>query len=85
MVPPSELSADPLECLTLGECGPYLYTAYCSACRRSRDVDLAALANRFGGDFPVRDVRKRLRCMDCRSRRIVISFVPRGHSVSIGR
>lgn len=80
-----QLATDPLLVLTLGEAArDYVYSASCSACRYNSRIDLDALAGRLGADFPLRELRKRLRCSQCRSRRIIISLVPRSMSFAKG-
>lgn len=53
----------------------YYYGAYCSKCKHYARLSLVKLRTRLGDDFPLRDVRPRLRCRRCRSRHIVITFL----------
>jgi hypothetical protein len=53
----------------------YYYGAYCGKCKHTARLSLVKLRARLGDDFPLRDVRPRLRCRRCRSRHIVITFL----------
>jgi hypothetical protein len=53
----------------------YYYGAYCRKCRHTARLSLVKLRARLGDDFPLKDVRPRLRCRRCRSRQIVITFL----------
>jgi hypothetical protein len=52
-----------------------VYGATCERCKETRRVDLANLRDRLGPDVLVRDVRKRLRCRACGSRRVITATV----------
>jgi hypothetical protein len=49
--------------------------AFCGKCKHSARLSLMKLRARLGDDFPLKDVRPRLRCRRCRSRHIVITFL----------
>ena len=53
----------------------YYYGAYCGKCKHHARLSLVKLRARLGDDFPLCDVRPRLRCRQCRSRHIVITFL----------
>ena|ERR1700733_4382935 len=53
----------------------YYYGAYCRKCRHTARLSLLKLRAHLGDDFPLKDVRPRLRCQRCRSRQIVITFL----------
>ena len=53
----------------------YYYGAYCRKCRHTARLSLLKLRVQLGDDFPLKDVRPRLRCQRCRSRQIVITFL----------
>jgi hypothetical protein len=53
----------------------YYYGAYCRKCRHTARLSLVKLRAHLGDDFPLKDVRPRLRCRRCRSRQIVITFL----------
>jgi hypothetical protein len=53
----------------------YYYSAYCGKCRHSARLSLEKLRAHLGDDFPLRDVRARLRCNRCRSRHVVVTFL----------
>ena len=63
----------------------YVYTAECSACHHRTRVDLKKLADRLGDDFPLKNVRTRLRCGRCRSRRCTISLLDKTHALAVER
>ena len=54
----------------------HLY-AECERCQRSVQLSIEKLIERLGGDFPITDVRTRLRCTSCciRSQDVRIVFV----------
>ncbi len=67
------MERDPLSYMTLGVAWrEIVYTASCQQCHELRRVDLRALAERFGEDFPLGDVRSRLRCSTCGGRDVII-------------
>ena len=53
--------------------------AYCVACERYVALELATLAERFGWDAPLHELRPRLRCRQCGARpgRVLIRGRPR--------
>lgn len=54
----------------------YYYGAYCRKCKHHARLSLIKLRERLGGDFPVRDIRNKLRCDQCGDRRqIVVTFL----------
>jgi hypothetical protein len=53
----------------------YYFGAYCGKCKHSARLSLVKLRARLGDDFPLRDVRAKLRCRRCRSRHIVVTFL----------
>ena len=53
----------------------YHYGAYCRACKHHARLDLLKLRDHLGPDFPLVDIRKRLRCGRCRSRQVTIAFL----------
>jgi hypothetical protein len=44
----------------------YYYGAYCGKCKHTARLSLVKLRARLGDDFPLKDVRPRLRCRRCR-------------------
>jgi DNA-directed RNA polymerase subunit RPC12/RpoP len=44
--------------------------AVCRQCKHRRVLFPANLITRYGEDFPVIELRKRLRCSDCRGRMV---------------
>lgn len=70
------MTPDPLLVLTLKEAAEgYLYHATCTSCRRHIKVDLKALAAQLGESYPVRDIRRRLKC-ECGAKNPIISMIP---------
>jgi hypothetical protein len=53
----------------------YYYGAFCGKCKHTARLSLVKLRDRLGDDFPLKDVRSRLRCRRCRSRHIVVTFL----------
>ena len=53
----------------------YYYGAYCRNCKHTARLSLVKLRARLGDDFPLKEVRPRLRCQRCQSRQIVITFL----------
>ena len=53
----------------------YYYGAQCRQCGHGARLNVAKLSARLGDDFPLTQVRKRLRCEKCRSRAVVITFL----------
>ena len=59
--------------ITLRTIGDFLdyehrLSGFCNGCRRYIELDLEALARRFGRDFDTDGIRPRLRCSACGSR-----------------
>jgi hypothetical protein len=64
----------------------YYYGCYCGACKHTARLSLVKLRAQLGDDFPLRNVRPRLRCRQCGSRHIIISFFsPEQKSASLAR
>lgn len=53
----------------------YYFAANCQACQHSARLSLVRLRAQLGDDFPLFDVRPRLKCTRCGSRAIVASFL----------
>ena len=53
----------------------YYFGAYCGKCKHTARLSLVKLRARLGDDFPVIDVRERLRCQHCRSRHVIVTFL----------
>ena len=54
----------------------YYYGAYCRKCKHSARLSLMKLRAHLGDNFPLREVRHKLRCEKCGDRRqIVITFL----------
>ena len=63
----------------------YYYGAYCRRCKHSARISLVRLRARLGNDFPLVNVRERLRCEGCGSRAIVITFLAPNHRTGFHR
>lgn len=59
----------------------YYFAADCQSCRRARRISLARLRATLGDDFPVKDIRPRLKCTTCGSRRMTITFLAPNQAV----
>lgn len=60
--------------LTLAEAVELIhYGAGCEPCTETRRVDLRKLLEQLGPDVLVRDVRSRLKCAKCGSRRVIVT------------
>ena len=58
----------------------YFYGAYCRQCKHGARLSLVKLRAQLGDDFPLREVRKNLRCERCKSRQVVVTFLAPGQS-----
>jgi hypothetical protein len=59
----------------------YYYAAQCRSCLRHRRMSLVRLRATLGDDFPLKDVRPRLKCTTCGSKAMVITFLAPGQAV----
>jgi hypothetical protein len=57
----------------------YYYGAFCGQCKHHVRLSLVKLRAKLGDDFPLRDVREKLRCGQCRSRHIIVTFLSPDH------
>jgi hypothetical protein len=57
----------------------YYFGAYCGKCKHTARLSLVKLRARIGDDFPVIDVRERLRCQHGRSRHVIVTFLTPAH------
>lgn len=71
----STMSTDPLSAATLADAEKYVYRVSCKECERSLNIDLVALRNQLGADFPIRRLKQRLGCKSCGSRDTTIVFI----------
>jgi hypothetical protein len=53
----------------------YYYGAYCRKCKHSARLSLVKLRAHLGDSFPLVKVKDRLRCGQCASRAIVVTFL----------
>jgi hypothetical protein len=59
----------------------YYFGVSCSSCYRSKRLSVTRLRSTLGDAFPVVDVRKRLKCQTCGSKKIVVTFLNPGQAV----
>ena len=59
----------------------YYFGVSCNGCLRSKRLSLVRLRASLGADYPIVELRRRLKCSTCRSRQIVISFLAPAQSV----
>lgn len=52
----------------------YYFGVSCSDCQRRRRLSLVRLRTMLGDDYLVVDIRKRMKCATCHSKKIIISF-----------
>jgi hypothetical protein len=53
----------------------YYYGCHCSKCEHGARLSLSKLRAHLGEDFPLRNIRKRLKCESCGSRKVTIVFL----------
>jgi hypothetical protein len=59
----------------------YYYAADCQSCLRSRRLSLARLRAALGDDYPLKDIRPRLKCATCGSKAMIITFLAPNQAV----
>jgi hypothetical protein len=59
----------------------YYYGADCRSCLRSSRISLVRLRATLGDDFPLKDIRPRLKCTTCGSKAMVITFLSPNQAV----
>lgn len=60
----------------------FYYAASCNSCHHSVRLSLVKLRADLGDDFLLADVRTRLKCCQCGSRRIIIAYYTPAHAVT---
>jgi hypothetical protein len=53
----------------------YYYGCCCGSCRHSARLSLSKFRDHLGDDFPLRKIRERLKCQNCASRKVTITFL----------
>jgi hypothetical protein len=53
----------------------YYYGVDCRSCLRSARLSLTRLRGLLGDDFPVANVRGRLKCSTCKSKQLTVTFL----------
>jgi hypothetical protein len=70
-----------LETATLGQVDDtYYYGVSCSSCHRSKHLSLVKLRSVLGADYPLVELRKRLKCSTCGRRQLPVMFLAPGQS-----
>lgn len=71
-----------LETATLADVDDsYYYGAECRSCHHSSRLGLERLRSVLGPDYPLTQLRSRLKCRQCGSRQITISFLAPNQAV----
>jgi hypothetical protein len=59
---------------TLGEAAEgFVYVVSCLRCRSSRRIDLERWRAELGESFPIAKLRHRHRCLECKSREVIVA------------
>jgi hypothetical protein len=53
----------------------YYYGCSCQSCLHTARLSLSTLRSHLGADFPLREIRGRLKCQICSSRKVTITFL----------
>jgi hypothetical protein len=53
----------------------YYFGVYCQSCLRNARLSLARLRGLLGDDFPVVNLRTRLKCSTCGSKHLTVTFL----------
>ena len=53
----------------------YYYGCSCQSCLRTARLSLSELRAYLGEEFPLKDIRKRLKCETCGSRKVTVTFL----------
>ena len=60
----------------------YYFGADCRSCLRDVRLSLVRLRSPLGSDFPVANIRGRLKCSTCGSKQIIVTFLAPNHGGS---
>lgn len=52
-----------------------VYLIECTACKHKAQIDLVAMAAELGESFPLKDLRPRLRCAKCKSKKTIATIL----------
>jgi hypothetical protein len=67
--------------MTLGQAAlEQVYLIECTACKHHAQVDLKLMAASLGESFPLADLRPRLRCSECGSKKTISTTLPKSAS-----
>jgi hypothetical protein len=53
----------------------YYYGCSCQSCLHTARLSLSKLRSHLGDNFPIRNIRHRLKCQICGSRKVTITFL----------
>jgi hypothetical protein len=53
----------------------YYYGCDCQSCSHTARLSLVKLRSRLGDDYPLKTIRGRLKCQQCKSRKVIITFL----------
>jgi hypothetical protein len=68
---------------TLGQVDDsYYYAASCNDCHHKVRLSLARLRAELGPDYPLVEVRTRLKCRECGSRHIIVAYYTPAHATT---
>jgi hypothetical protein len=71
------------ENLTLAEAVEQIvYGANCTVCHEVRRIDLQAMLQKLGADFRLGDLRPRLRCAKCGSKKVIVTTLWKSSSTT---
>ena len=70
------MTGGPVVLRTLADYQAFTLSALCQACDRSVTLDHQTLADRWGSDVLLEDIRRRLRCRECgrRPERLLVGY-----------
>lgn len=78
-----EFTGGPLTTATLADAEKYVYSAECTKCKYKAVVDLKAIRDKLGADFPLGEVRPHLKCSRCQAKEVITCVLPVGSFVLI--
>ena len=72
----TDSQSGPVVLRTLADHRAFTLSAFCQTCDRSVALDKDALADRYGWDVLLEDIRRRLRCERCgrRPQRLLVGY-----------
>jgi len=61
-----------------------VYLIECTACKHKAQVDLIAMSEKFGESFQMKDLKTKLRCSRCRSKKTILTTLWRSSTATQG-